>query len=179
MIGKSLFLFYVLARRLHDRGSVAFQIDAHKYCLFDQNGVTLHSTTYGCVPKGTWALSDTDIGDRDGPCAGFWNPAFHVIHTSSPSSTHWKRWVKILGASKYIMDVWGPEEFQTLLCVACVLHRSSTDVFIPALSKPSKFRKVNLSLTNMDRAPGSSSTFSPVISTRMIMRMKSTQRPTN
>ncbi|KIL69443.1 hypothetical protein M378DRAFT_8092 [Amanita muscaria Koide BX008] len=117
-IGKSLSLFYVLARRLHERGSVAFQIDKRKYCLFDQNGVTLHSTTsYARVPAGTWALSDTDLGARYGPCAAFWKPAFHVIHTSWPDSVHWKSWVKNLGASKYIMDVWGPEEFQTLLAL--------------------------------------------------------------
>ncbi|KAM6496970.1 hypothetical protein JOM56_007443 [Amanita muscaria] len=116
-IGKSLFLFYVLARRLHERGSVAFQIDKRKYCLFDQNGVTLHSTTYARVPAGTWALSDTDLGARYGPCAAFWKPAFHVIHTSWPDSVHWKSWVKNLGASKYIMDVWGLEEFQTLLAL--------------------------------------------------------------
>ena len=130
LIGKSLFLFYVLACRLHECGPVAFQIDIHKYCLFDQDGVTLHPTTDSRVPEGTWALSDADSGARDGPYAAFLQPAFHVIHTSSPSSS---RWVKLLGASKYIMDVWRLEELQALLCVVSYTPFFHWCIYISAL----------------------------------------------
>jgi hypothetical protein len=106
-----------LARRLHDKGIVAFQIDKDRYCLFDQDGVTLRSTTDNCVPEETWALSDADAGAPDGPCPAFLQPEFHVVRTSLPSYSRWKTWVKLLGASKYIMDVWGLEELQMLLCV--------------------------------------------------------------
>ncbi|KAF8344470.1 hypothetical protein F5887DRAFT_971403 [Amanita rubescens] len=116
-IGKSLFLFYVLARRLHDKSPVAFQIDEHNFVLFDQDGVTLHSTTDSQVPEGTWALSDSDASSRRGLCMAFQQPAFHVIYTSSPSHRRWKNWVKRLGARKYIMDVWSLEELQTLLAL--------------------------------------------------------------
>ncbi|KAJ3490409.1 hypothetical protein NLJ89_g11435 [Agrocybe chaxingu] len=37
-IGKTLFLLYVLARRLQDRHPVALQINSHQYALFDEHG---------------------------------------------------------------------------------------------------------------------------------------------
>ncbi|KAF8351822.1 hypothetical protein F5887DRAFT_932526 [Amanita rubescens] len=128
-IGKTLFLFYVLARRLHERSPVAFQIDKHKFALFNQDGVTLHSTTtYSHVPERTWALSDSNVSDRRGLCMAFQQPAFHIIHTSSPSSSRWKNLGKI-GASKYIMDVWSLEELQTLLALNNLDFREGKDLF--------------------------------------------------
>ncbi|KAF8330992.1 hypothetical protein F5887DRAFT_895307, partial [Amanita rubescens] len=127
-IGKTLFLFYVLARRLHERSPVAFQIDRHKYALFSQHGVTLHSTTYSFVPEGTWALSDSNTSRRC-LCTAFQHPFFHVIHTSSPTSSHWKGWVKELGARRYIMDVWSSRELQTLLTLCDLNLRKGMDLF--------------------------------------------------
>ena len=119
-IGKTLFLLYVLARRLHQRKPVAFQIDGKKYALFRPDGVTLHdsSSRNNHVPKDTWALSDADTSpERNQICFAFLQSEFHIIHTSSPSSSRWKSWVKRVGAGKYIMDVWSLQEVQTLLCV--------------------------------------------------------------
>ena len=58
-----------------------------------------------------------------------------------------------------------------------VLRRYSTDVFIPALSSTSIFRKARTSLRNMDQVPRSSSTFSPRRSRRKNTRAESTERP--
>ncbi|KAK2459274.1 hypothetical protein APHAL10511_008695, partial [Amanita phalloides] len=132
-IGKTLFLFYVLARRLHERKPVAFQIDNHVFALFGQGGVTLHSTSRKTsrkyVSEGTWALSDSDASNRSGLCMAFQQPTFHVIHTSSPSSPRWKNWVKRLGADKYIMDVWSLEELKTLFDLKNLHFPSGKDLF--------------------------------------------------
>ncbi|CAA7264998.1 unnamed protein product [Cyclocybe aegerita] len=113
-IGKTLFLLYVLARRLQEKEPVALQINSSEYALFCEQGVSIHSSESGRVPTGAWALSDSSDGHR-GLCSAFQKPFAHVIHTSSPASSRWKDWVKRLGAIKYIMDVWLPEEFRTLL----------------------------------------------------------------
>ncbi|KIL65156.1 hypothetical protein M378DRAFT_178504 [Amanita muscaria Koide BX008] len=128
-IGKTLFLFYVLARQLHQQNPVAFQIDKYTYALFGPKGVTLHLTTDSRVLKGTWALSDSDASGRRGLCMAFQQPKFHVIHTSSPSSSRWKNWVKRLGAGKYIMDVWSLKEFQTLLALKKLDSPEGEDLF--------------------------------------------------
>ncbi|KAF8330657.1 hypothetical protein F5887DRAFT_1178530 [Amanita rubescens] len=131
-IGKTLFLFYVLARRLHERKPVAFQISPDEFALFGQDGVSLHPAGRGpgCVPEDTWALSDSDPpGVQTGLCIAFLQPAFHVIHTSSPSSSRWKNWVKRLGADKYIMDVWSLGELQTLLALNNLDFVEGKDLF--------------------------------------------------
>ncbi|KAF8509069.1 hypothetical protein BU17DRAFT_99245 [Hysterangium stoloniferum] len=119
-IGKSLFLLYLLFRRLEEQEPVALQIDADEFVLFSMNGVSLHSgkasSAYD-IPKGAWALSDS-WGELLGPCNAFRTPRAHVIHTSSPSSRRWKEWKKQLSADMYIMDIWLLEELQTLFIIS-------------------------------------------------------------
>ncbi|KAF8519742.1 hypothetical protein BU17DRAFT_47470 [Hysterangium stoloniferum] len=119
-IGKSLFLLYLLFRRLEEQEPVALQIDADEFVLFSMNGVSVHSgkTSFAdYIPKGAWALSDS-WGEVLWPCSAFQSPRAHVIHTSSPSSHRWKDWVKRLSADMYIMDIWSLEELRTLFIVS-------------------------------------------------------------
>ena len=115
-IGKTLFLLYVLVRRLQEKNTVALQINSNEFALFDERGVNLHSSESGRVPKGAWALSDS-IGEHHGLCSAFERPSVHIIHTSSPASSRWKGWVKRLSADRYVMDVWSLKELRTLLYV--------------------------------------------------------------
>ncbi|KAF8959416.1 hypothetical protein BDZ97DRAFT_1761441 [Flammula alnicola] len=115
-IGKTLFLFYVLARRLEKKEFVALQINSGQFALFGEHGVSLHSSECDHVPRGAWALFDSS-GQADGLCGAFHCPDAHVIHTSSPASYCWKDWVKNLSANTYIMDVWLEEEFRILLTI--------------------------------------------------------------
>lgn len=111
-IGKTLFLFYVLVRRLQERKTVALQINRQQFALFDERGVCLHSSICDYVPEGAWALSD-QTGEHE-LCA-FTYPFAHVIRTGYPAAHGWKGWVKRLSARQYIMDVWSLQEFRTLL----------------------------------------------------------------
>ncbi|KAF8519144.1 hypothetical protein BU17DRAFT_47954 [Hysterangium stoloniferum] len=118
-IGKTLFLLYLLFRRLEEQEPVAFQIDSDEFVLFNMNGISLHSakaSSADYIPKGAWALSDS-CGELLGPCVAFQSPHVHVIHTSS-SSRRWKDWVKHLSARRYIMDIWSLEELRTLFIVS-------------------------------------------------------------
>ncbi|KAF8959419.1 hypothetical protein BDZ97DRAFT_1667164 [Flammula alnicola] len=115
-IGKTLFLFYVLARRLQEKEPVALQIDSNQFALFDERGVSLHSSECGHAPRGAWALSDSSCeGGR--LCSAFQYPDAHVIHTSPPASRRWEGWVNRLSANEYIMDVWSLDELRTMLTI--------------------------------------------------------------
>ncbi|KAF8520015.1 hypothetical protein BU17DRAFT_47299 [Hysterangium stoloniferum] len=119
-IGKTLFLLYLLVRRLEEQEPVALQIDPNEFVLFKEGGVSRHSGgTYSAnvIPKGAWTLSDS-WGQQLEPCNAFQSPRAHVIHTSSPSSRRWKDWVKRLTARRYIMDIWSLEELRTLFIVS-------------------------------------------------------------
>ncbi|KIM47251.1 hypothetical protein M413DRAFT_23478 [Hebeloma cylindrosporum] len=116
-IGKTMFLLYLLVRRLQERQPVALQIDADKFALFDERGISLHSASDSgssfAIPGGAWALSDAGYGDGS-PCIAFKSGGTHLVHTSFPDSKRWK-WVKGLSALRYIMDVWSLDEIRTLL----------------------------------------------------------------
>ncbi|KAF8522428.1 hypothetical protein BU17DRAFT_44645 [Hysterangium stoloniferum] len=117
-IGKTLFLLYLLVRRLQNQDPVALQIDANEFILFSEDGVSRHSGgAYSAddIPKGAWALSDSSDELQLGPCGAFQSTRVHVIHTSSPSSRRWKDWVKRLTARRYIMDIWSLEELRTFI----------------------------------------------------------------
>ena len=115
-----MFLLYLLARRLQERQPVALQMDSQTFALFDEHGVSLHKSSLDSaflIPKCAWALSDSGAMGDVSPCPAFIQQRPHMVHTSSPASHCWETWVKALSARKYIMDVWSPDEFQTLLYV--------------------------------------------------------------
>lgn len=116
-IGKTLFLLYILARRLHERQPVALQVDASNFALFDKGGASLHESSpisAYLIPEGAWALSDSSGGEVVEPCSAFKWHRTHIVHTSSPASCHW---TKDVFAIRHVMDIWSLEELQTLLYV--------------------------------------------------------------
>ncbi len=119
-IGKTFFLLFLLVHLLRERIPVALQIDAKKFVLFDNHGARIYKTdsTYAsAIPKGAWTLSDSSGAEQLEPCAAFKYSKAHIVHTSSPASHRWKEWVKQIGATRYIMDVWSSEELRGLLYV--------------------------------------------------------------
>jgi hypothetical protein len=114
-----MFLLYLLVRRLQERKPVAFQINSNTFAIFDEHGVSLHTSSLDSaflIPEDAWALSNSGEGDGS-PCSAFIQRRPHIVHASSPASNCWEGWVTRLSARKYVMDVWSLDEFRTLLYV--------------------------------------------------------------
>ncbi|KAF9508840.1 hypothetical protein BS47DRAFT_202961 [Hydnum rufescens UP504] len=110
-IGKSLFLYYCLARRLSQRQPTVF----HKGGpgpphFFSERGL------YRCidmgawvpgVPQGTWALLDsTDTAES--PPWFFFNQAspFYIVHAAFPDNRRYRSWRNQKGGGIFYMSPW-------------------------------------------------------------------------
>jgi hypothetical protein len=113
-LGKTFFLLCLLDYLLRERIPVALQIDAKNFVLFDNHGTRIYKTIQHMyaplIPKGAWTLSDSSGAEQLKPCAAFKYSKAHIVHTSSPASHRWKEWVKQIGATRYITNVWSSEE---------------------------------------------------------------------
>ncbi|KAI0709889.1 hypothetical protein C8Q76DRAFT_83268 [Earliella scabrosa] len=94
-IGKTVFLLAILFYRLERKLPTAIQF-RHNYCfIFDEQGVTAHSTDD--VPSDRlsrcWALSDSNAIVHQ-PCADFQAYAALVVQASSPGPDRWKEWLR-------------------------------------------------------------------------------------
>ena len=165
-IGKSLFLPYLLARRLQERQPVALQTGKH-IALFDEQGVRFYpaddEASRYFLPRGTWILSDSSQEGDPEPCRAFRRPkpGVHTIYISSPDSRHWKGWAKHRSAIKFFMDVWSPKEFEKLLYVLS-FSPYSTAKKLPGFFTNTTLRTVSPSFRNLGQALGPSSVFSEV-----------------
>ena len=109
--GKTIFLFYVLLRRLSEGLPTAFQVFGDRFFLFTETGASEHNvvdTSALILPPGTWALANSSelVGQ---PCNAFL--AAHnmvwIIQATSPKRSMWYEWKKQRYARLYVMD-WFP-----------------------------------------------------------------------
>ena len=112
---------YLLARLLREKQIVCLQTSLDEFIIFDEGGVTRHTTYSGIhIPDRVWALSDSVGNGQMQPCSAFQYSKAHMVHTSSPAQRNWKHWVKQLSANKYVMDMWNEQELRQLLCVKSI-----------------------------------------------------------
>jgi len=104
-LGKSIFLFYLLLRRLEKRRPTAVQLDLHGYFFFDKEGATFYRfTTYNPKLDKCWALADSNQFAQQ-PCEPFQRLAECTIQMSSPRPDRWKEWMKETDGLHFVMDL--------------------------------------------------------------------------
>ncbi|KZV67984.1 hypothetical protein PENSPDRAFT_687664 [Peniophora sp. CONT] len=106
-IGKTMFLIYVLLRRLENRKPTAFQLSPSQYVIFDEQGavvVTQNMQSDRTRLNGCWALADSNNVISE-PCQDFLTSKARVIQTTSPNPERWASWKKHAGAVLIIMDL--------------------------------------------------------------------------
>ncbi|KAH9074287.1 hypothetical protein EDB83DRAFT_2657196 [Lactarius deliciosus] len=117
-IGKTFFLYYLLFRLLSEGTPVSLQLAPYIF-VFRDDGVYRHSQEPepGCIPTGTWALSDAGRLDHT-PCNAFLYAAGRhtawVIQTTSPLETKWKQWAKQYTADMFVMNGFSAAEITAL-----------------------------------------------------------------
>ncbi|KAI9462208.1 hypothetical protein HD554DRAFT_2289333 [Boletus coccyginus] len=130
-IGKTLFLVYLLVRRLGQQKPVAVQFLNGKgfYALF-KDTVSFHLLTDGSPLRenpSVWALCDSNqyVTIPDGLFLS--HVGVRVIQTTPPTASRWKEWSKQVGAQPYIMDIWSEEEVvQLATLLGLDAHRTMT-----------------------------------------------------
>ncbi|KAI9446795.1 hypothetical protein H4582DRAFT_2070118 [Lactarius indigo] len=114
-IGKSCFLYYLLFCLLSKKKPVALQ-RFNYFFVFQEDGVSRYpfTTDPHHLPRGTWALSDSN----NLPCPTFleaasWGTAW-IIQTASPLEQGWKKWKTQRSADIFVMDYFTIEEMTVL-----------------------------------------------------------------
>ncbi|KAF9508834.1 hypothetical protein BS47DRAFT_1384610 [Hydnum rufescens UP504] len=130
-IGKSLFLYYCLARRLSQSQPTVFHEGGPEVPLFfSERGVYRCINTSARVPgvpQGTWALLDsTDAAEP--PPRFFVNQAspFYIIHAAFPDNRRYKSWRNQKGGGIFYMSPWSWPELWACPPTAQTLY----DIFI-------------------------------------------------
>ncbi|KAF8346138.1 hypothetical protein F5887DRAFT_962858 [Amanita rubescens] len=118
-IGKTIFLFYVLLRRLSAGLPTAFHVFSDRFFLFTEAGASQHDVVDQSglkLPPGTWALSNSgEVIEQ--PCAAFLSAPpgrAWIIQATSPKRSRWREWKKQLRAKLYVMDWFHPNELRVL-----------------------------------------------------------------
>jgi hypothetical protein len=117
--GKTVFLFYVLFRRLSAGLPTALQVFDDRFFLFTETGASEHdllANTASQLPDGTWTLADSSEFIEQ-PCSTFLAaPLQHiwVIQATSPKQSRWHEWSKQREANMYVMDWFYSNELRTL-----------------------------------------------------------------
>lgn len=93
-LGKSIFLFYLLLRRLERRLPTAIQLSLDGYFIFNEDGAAFHPLQYRSPGlEECWALVDGNEYVFQ-PCWMLGNHAQRVILVSPPQPERWKGWIK-------------------------------------------------------------------------------------
>jgi hypothetical protein len=117
--GKTVFLFYVLFRRLSVGLPTALQVFDDRFFLFTETGASqldLLAQTASQLPNGTWALADSSEFIEQ-PCSAFLATPLRdvwVIQATSPKRSRWREWSKQREANMYVMDWFYSNELRTL-----------------------------------------------------------------
>lgn len=105
--GKTHFLFFVFLQRLSKGLPTAMQYNDDVFVLFTDEGPTTYDSNDGfCLPAGTWALTDSNIGSGE-PCFTFHTSGRDVlvVQTTSPKVSRYKEWKKQRGGVKmFVME---------------------------------------------------------------------------
>ena len=117
--GKTIFLFYVLLRRLSAGLPTAFHVFSDKFFLFTESGASRHDVVDESgleLPPGTWALTNSgEVIER--PCPAFLcapQRRVWIIQATSPKRSRWHEWCKQLKARFYVMDYFPADELEVL-----------------------------------------------------------------
>jgi len=117
-LGKSIFLYYVLLRRLSDRPPTAFQL-SNSFVLFQASGAQSYpNDEYDLfIPPGTLALADVRENVSI-PCNAFlhasWEGNARIVQAAPPYQDSWKEWRKQHGANLYVMNYFSADEIKVL-----------------------------------------------------------------
>jgi hypothetical protein len=119
ILGKTVFLFYVLFRRLSAGLPTALQEFDDRFFLFTEAGASEHNLLAKNalqLPNGTWALADSSELIEH-PCSAFLAAPLEdiwVIQATSPKRSRWREWSKQRDAKIYVMDWFSSNELRTL-----------------------------------------------------------------
>ena len=115
--GKTIFLFYVLLRRLSEGLPTAFHVFSDRFFLFTETGASQYDVvgTSGLkLPPGTWALTNSgEVIEK--PCPEFLcapRGRVWIIQATLPKRSRWYEWKKQLRAKLYVMDWFHPNELR-------------------------------------------------------------------
>lgn len=112
LIGKTLFIYYLLILRLISGLPTALQIGrTNSFHFFDSSGVyiIMHSLSSGSlrrfIPKGTWALVEDGISSSEGQANIFSSSGspFFVVNTCSPQHRYLNYMNNKIGSKTYYM----------------------------------------------------------------------------
>lgn len=117
-LGKTVFLFYVLIRRLKKRIATLFYSPTTHVLLFQEDG-TYRFSDLSQADEGTfsfgfdvWFLIDMDKG-LEPPPPVITDASPWPVQAASPNEVRFKSWKKHRQASIFIMDPWSEEEMRT------------------------------------------------------------------
>jgi hypothetical protein len=165
-LGKTMFLFYVLLRRLESKLPTAVQLRNNVYFIFDEQGATVHSIDDEDLRlRKCWALADSNIHVKY-PCLAFMMNAKFIIQTTPPEPERWKGWAKEYHGTWFVMDLPSVPEIAAILYVGLVLlcwipllmmrlcrkeNCNKTSSFLPFVRKygPSIRDAINFTLGNI------------------------------
>ena len=118
--GKSIFLFYVLFRRLSAGLPTALQVFKDRFFLFTEAGASGHDAQMtrnaSEIPYGTWALAASGLFFGQ-PCDAFLaSPAKEVwiVQATPPRRSMWHEWSKQQSVNTYVMDWFPSDELRVL-----------------------------------------------------------------
>ena len=93
-LGKSVFLFYLLLRRLERRLPTVVQLSLQGYFIFNVDGASFHPPDYEAPGlEECWALVDGNENVFQ-PSEVLGNRTLRVIQVSPPRPERWKEWIK-------------------------------------------------------------------------------------
>ena len=110
--GKSLFLYYVLLRRLESGLPTAFQLTEEEFILFDNEGFRVLSSRIK-FPPDTLGLVDSNAV-IESPAPAFQSGTIRIIQATSPKARQWKPWAKEYNAGFVVMRSWDKDEMEKL-----------------------------------------------------------------
>ena len=117
--GKTIFLFYVLFRRLSAGLPTALQVLDDRFFLFTETDTSEHNLLAKNtlqLPHGTWALAASSEFIEQ-PCSAFLAAPLKkiwVIQATLPKQSRWREWSKQRDAKMYVMDWFYSNELGTL-----------------------------------------------------------------
>ncbi|KAK2464475.1 hypothetical protein APHAL10511_003454 [Amanita phalloides] len=131
-IGKSIWIYYALRRRLAERKPVIWYLDQTRY-LFVEEGVYKVPDEFHDFTVFVWTLVDSDEDEGGVPENLVMRHTRHsVIYCSSPSRDRWSRLHKTVRHYNFIMNPWKSKEILRVTSTSppgAILHESVNRVF--------------------------------------------------
>src|SRR5271154_347405 len=109
-VGKSIWIYYALRRRLAERKPVIWYFHSTRY-LFVEEGVYKVPDRFHAFKVFVWTLVDSDEAQDGVPGYLVMQDTSHfVIYTTSPSKDRWSRLHKTVRTEIVIMNPWKRKE---------------------------------------------------------------------